>query len=179
MLNQKTGRISAFFSSKGPKGVEKGISASTFGRVKEGRWTNINVIYTKKDIRIYLNGLLDGYATFGKFTKIQNTDNFYIGGHRNYAKQCSGFKFGMSYFKMFNRPLKIFEVQAGAGNPFGVIEPSYLHLGCYNCEYSEAESKCIKGYHLCKVEELYSGVWQAAEIMGWVSFPSLIHSRTT
>lgn len=166
-INQKTGKISAYYETK-ENPHSKGMFAETYGKVKEGRWTHITIIFALNEIKIYLNGLLDGFETFKNQTPLQNTHDIFIGGHESYSKTCK-IQFGMNHLKIYNKELKIYEIQASVGFPFGVIEPSFIHLACYNCHYLEAKNKCIKGYRLCNMEEIYGGVWQAAQIMGWVS----------
>ena len=146
-----------------------GVQAKTLGYLKAGKWNQIAAIFTEKSLKIYLNGVLDGFSLAEDGGQVvRNKHPIFIGGHPNYLKTCS-IEMTIDSLKMYNRELKNYEIQAGVRNPMGIIEPSYFHLGCFGCSYSEAKNKCVKNYKLCSAEDLYSGVWQAAHIMGWVS----------
>lgn len=111
---------------------------------------------------------MDGYASISSGGDLQrNLNPIYIGGHPNYLKKCS-IEMTIDSLKIYNRELRVYEIQAGIRTALGIIEPSYFHLGCFDCYYGEAKSKCVENYKLCTATELYSGVWQAAYIMGWV-----------
>lgn len=147
---------------------KQGVQARTLGYLKPGKWNQIAAIFTPKSLKIYLNGVLDAFSLAeegGEFSR--NKDSIFIGGHPNYLKRC-GIEMTIDSVRMYNRELKNYEIQAGVKNPMGMIEPSYFHLGCFDCSYAEAKGKCVKNYKLCSATDLYSGVWQAAHIMGWV-----------
>jgi hypothetical protein len=62
-----------------------------------------------------------------------------------------------------------YEIQAEAGLVLGSVEPNFIQLGCFDCLFKEAQGSCITNYHLCNNVEMYSGVYQAVRIMGWVN----------
>ena len=164
-INQMTGTIYAFTSTVDNK---EGDSTRTLGYIKPRKWTQVTVVFSLKSTKIYLNGILDGFSTRSTAT-LNNIDDVFIGGHPNYLKQCS-LEMTIDSLRMYSRELFIYEIQAGIKSSLGIIEPSYIHLGCFDCTFAEAQSKCVKNYKLCTSEDLYSGVWQAAHIMGWVNF---------
>jgi hypothetical protein len=162
-INQKTGTVYAYASTSDNK---EGDYARTLGYLKPRKWNQIAVIYSQKAIKIYLNGVLDGFSLrTGDF--LRNKDDIFIGNHPNYIKDCK-MELTIDSLKMYNRELFNYEIQAGIRTSMGIIEPSYFHLACFDCTYSEAQSKCVKNYKLCSADDLYSGVWQAAHLMGWV-----------
>lgn len=164
-IDQKTGTVYAYVSKES---LDKGESARTLGYIRPKKWTQITAVFTSSAIKLYLNGVLDGYIALGSGGNIkQNNKPIYIGGHPNQAKNCS-LEPTIDSVKMYNRELKVYEIQASVRQPFGIIEPSYFHLACFDCYYSQAKSKCVTNYKLCSAADLYSGVWQAAQIMGWV-----------
>lgn len=75
--------------------------------------------------------------------------------------------YNIDSLKIFNRALELYEIQAFVSNSLGVIEPSFIHLGCQDCTFTTAKTKCISGFHMCTGIEYYSGVYQAIIIMGW------------
>ena len=162
-INQKTGTVYATVS-----GVDKpqGDSTRTLGYLKADKWNQVTAIFTAESTKIYLNGVLDGFGVHSS-GQTKNNDTLYIGGHPNYRKNCS-VELTIDSVKMYNRELHNYEIQAGVRTTLGIIEPSYFHLACFDCSYSEAKSKCVKNYKLCSSQDLYSGVWQAAHLMGWV-----------
>jgi hypothetical protein len=166
-INQKTGTVYAYFSKES---LPKGEFARTLGYVKPNKWTQITAMFTESAIKIYLNGVLDGFASVGSGGGyLRNKQPIYIGGHPNYLKACS-IEMTIDSLKMYNRELHVYEIQAGVRTSLGIIEPSYFHLSCFDCYYGAAKTGCVTNYQLCSAEDLYSGVWQAAYIMGWVTF---------
>lgn len=78
----------------------------------------------------------------------------------------------MAYYidnlKIFNQVSTQFTVEAEAYGSLGTIAPSQIMIGCINCDFIDAKNSCIPSYHLCTNAEMYSGVYQAVRIMGWV-----------
>jgi hypothetical protein len=102
-----------------------------------------------------------------------NTENLYIGGHSNYSGACQ-ISYYLDSLKIYNRVMPQYEIQAEAGLVLGSVEPNFIQLGCFDCLFKEAQSSCITNYHLCNNVEMYSGVYQAVRIMGWVNEPFIL-----
>ena len=164
-MNQKTGTVYAYQSKES---LAKGEAARTLGYIRAKKWTQVSAVFTDTAIKIYLNGVLDGYTAFSLGGQVKkNSHPIYIGGHPGHQKSCS-LQPTIDSVKMYSRELRVYEIQASVRQPFGIIEPSYFHLACFDCYYAQAKSKCVTNYSLCSASDLYSGVWQAAQIMGWV-----------
>lgn len=164
-INQKTGTI---YASVSKEGNSLGDTARTLGYIRPGRWNQIAVVFKTNAIKIYLNGVLDGFAVIKDDNPVsRNKDSLFLGGHPTKPKKCR-LEVTVDSLKLYERELKPYEIQAGIRTAFGIIEPSYFHLSCFDCSLQDAKSKCVKGYKLCTSEDMYSGVWQAAHLMGWV-----------
>ena len=165
------------------------MAAETIGNLQVRKWTFVAVSVNKNDIRIYHNGILDGVNVIEteKYKIKLNEDDIYIGGipplNSNNAKEqgenfieitntigaCT-IEYSLDNFRIFDKQLEQWEIQANVGNSLGIIEPSYVHIACQSCTYADAVDKCPDFFHLCTTTEMYSGVYQAIKIMGWVSF---------
>jgi len=170
-IDQKTGRITAkiTFTNGNDTSI---IEVNTIGRVSTTKWTNVVFSMNSKGLFLYMNGVLDG------FTPLNNTVIFnpvrspiMIGSGPSSTSICE-LTFRMSGLRIYDRALFLYEVQASSPNSLGIVEPSFLHIGCINCTGPEAAKKCVQGFHLCDQNELFGGVWQAAHIMGWVTTPN-------
>lgn len=188
-VNALTGKIKVYVSVQNKDGTEvkldsPGLPAETLGFVQSNKWTFVAVTVDKKTIRIHINGILDAIQNFDNYKIKPDTNNIFIGGVpilnsknkskiiKNLAEEVKllgncNITYNIDSLKIFNLPLKLYQIQAFVKGSLGMIEPGYIHLSCQDCTLAEAKAKCINGYHLCNSLEFYSGVYQAIKVMGW------------
>lgn len=166
--------------------TEPGLYAETLGTVQSNKWTFVAVTVSKTTVRIHLNGILDGIQNLEKYKIKQNSSPVYIGGFppvaggakaqvQEVADQTSALgncqiEYNLDLLKIFDVAVPLYMIQGFIKGSLGMIEPSFIHLGCESCTFPESNSKCINGFHLCTSLEFYSGVYQAIRVMGWVTF---------
>ncbi len=125
----------------------------------------INLSQTK--FEIFINGILDAVKHISMTELEPNSMNLFIGNHPSYLFSCK-IPFELKSLSIYNKPLDISFIEAEAFSLLGsFIEPSYIILGCMNCDYLRALESCPENYHLCLNIEFFSGVHTAAIKMGW------------
>ena len=190
-INGKNGKVRVYLTvthadGKPVDSAEPGLYAETLGTVQSNKWTFVAVTVSKTTVRIHLNGILDGIQNLEKYKIKQNSSPVYIGGFppvsggakaqaQEVADQTSALgncqiEYNLDLLKIFDTAVPLYMIQGFVKGSLGMIEPSFIHLGCESCTFPESNAKCINGFHLCTSLEFYSGVYQAIRVMGWVTF---------
>jgi len=71
--------------------------------------------------------------------------------------------------KYFTRVLTVDEIQAEAQSALGLVEPSFVELGCMGCSLDNCPKTCRQGFRTCTQRDLYSGGYFVARAMGWAT----------
>ena len=80
---------------------------------------------------------------------------------------------------MYNIPLHEPELIALASPAVPLAKVAGTMLGCQLCDYETAVSSCLDTFHLCSLDELYSGPFEMAREMGWFRYTADIWTRNT
>lgn len=137
------------------------------------RWTHISGCAEGRNLRLYINGILDAEnTTIG--TPIHNQGPIYVGNDPwRPAGGIAGFVDELRYYA---RSLTVDEIQAEAQTALGIVEPSFVELGCMGCSLDNCPKTCRHGYQMCTTRDLYSGGYFVARSMGWASTDTRIWS---
>lgn len=139
------------------------------------RWTHIGIIASGQLLQLYINGISDS-QTILKAPIKWNKGDIYI-GKDPWHMGFSGF---FDELRIYNTALQSVELEA-AGSPALPLQGNVREtlLGCQLCNYKDALSSCLDGYHMCSLEELYAGPYEVARTNGWFRFTSEIWTRNT
>ncbi|EGR32484.1 NLI interacting factor-like phosphatase family protein, putative [Ichthyophthirius multifiliis] len=173
-FNKEKRSIKIFISTLDTNEFLEGNILESNARLSYNKWAHISLSKSSQKIKLYINGILDQVAVLQSFD-VENDSPFYIGNTPWFSDDCILNAF-VDELKIYNYEIKSYQVQAEASMFLGGIEPSFLHLGCINCELETAKQSCIQGYHLCTSLEIYSGAYNVARIMGWIEHNNNIWS---
>lgn len=141
------------------------------------KWTYISITYSHGLVQLYIDGMLDQQAIIKGGIRI-NKGPFHVGADPWH----SGAIFYMDSLKFYNTALKQSYLMGEASKPlFTANNGFYAILACDSCNYGQAENFCQEeeGYHLCSMQELYSGGYQTARALGWFNNNKDIWFRPT
>jgi hypothetical protein len=130
------------------------------------RWTHIAACAEDRNLRLYINGILDAEnTTVG--TPIMNAGPMYIG---NDPWRPSGGTNGyVDEVKYYSRLLMTDEIQAEAATALGICEPAFAELGCMGCSIDNCPKTCRQGYRMCTDRDHHMCGYHIARSMGWAS----------
>lgn len=137
-------------------------------RATNEKWLHIALIKKNTKILFYVNGILDSQMEL-KGSPILNVNSLFIGNTPTLNKKCK-FPFLMDELRFYNYSIDEDYVQAEASPAIGGIEPSFLQLGCFDCELKEAVNSCNEGYKICSSIEMHTAGYQISRAMGWLRF---------
>jgi hypothetical protein len=142
--------------------------------IKLRRWTHLAVVGSGQLLQLFVNGILDSQVILKAPIKY-NRGEIYLGKDPWH----SGFKGFLDDLRIFNKPLheEDFRPIAAPTTPLPAV--SGVMLGCQLCNYDDALASCRDDYHLCSLEELYSGPFEMARAMGWFRFTADVWTRNT
>jgi len=160
-----------------PKQRQLHVRVSTTSKWNEGldskavvpmrRWTHIAVTAEGSLLRLFVNGIKDSEAILsGK--PVTNSGDLHVGRDAFRA----GFGGFIDDIRFYNEALTEPAIQGFlAGSLTGISSYDVIHLGCLSCSWAQAMSLnfCPDTYHLCSLEELYSGGFHLARVQGWLS----------
>ena len=138
------------------------------------RWNHITVVGTGQLLQLYLNGILDSQVILRGQIKF-NRGDIYLGKDPWH----SGFNGFLDDLRMYNIPLHEPELIALASPAVPLAKVAGTMLGCQLCDYETAVSSCLDTFHLCSLDELYSGPFEMAREMGWFRYTADIWTRNT
>merc|ERR1719476_706091 len=81
----------------------------------------------------------------------------------------AGTKAYIDDFRWYSRGISVDEVGAMIFPSLTGMVGAGTHLGCSQCSFSEAVRSCGTSSHLCSLQELLSGGFHAARVMGWLT----------
>ncbi|PFH35980.1 membrane protein [Besnoitia besnoiti] len=129
-------------------------------RMKPHQWYHIAVIRRMNRVFLYVDGILDSSMVTHGLTRTNDLP-LYIGS-APYAEDVCDMPLLIDELKAYSYALGRDNIQAEASIALAGVEPSFIHIGCVDCNKEEAASACPDGYHLCDKLELYSGGYQVA-----------------
>lgn len=141
-----------------------GVLDST-GLVPLRRWTHIAASCAGGVLRLFVNGLRDGEVILeGAATP---SGDLHVGrdpwraGTRGYLDDL----------RWYNREMSESEIRALALPGITGVGVDAVRLGCSGCTFPDAIKSCETGHdtHLCSLQELFSGGFHTARVMGWLS----------
>jgi hypothetical protein len=137
------------------------------------RWTHIAGCAEGRNLRLYINGILDAEnATIG--TPILNKGPMYVGSDP--WRPAGGINGYIDELRYYTRVLSTDEIQGEASAALGLVEPAFVELGCMGCSLDTCAKTCRKGYQLCTQRDLYAGGYYVSRSMGWASTDTRIWS---
>lgn len=129
------------------------------------RWTHVAGCAEGRNLRLYINGLLDAEnTTIGN--PITNQGPMYVGGD---VWRSGGVQSYMDELRFFSRALTTDEIQASASGALGGVEPSFVELGCMGCTLDTCPKSCRRGYRICSSRDMKGGAYMVARSMGWAN----------
>jgi len=138
------------------------------------RWTHLAVVGSGQLMQLYVNAYLDSQAILKAPIK-QNSGDIYLGKDPWHV----GFEGYLDDLRFYSKTLQEKDLKALAMVSIPLSSGLGVMLGCQLCNYMEAVNSCRDSYHLCSLEELYSGPYEMARAMGWFRFTSEIWTRNT
>jgi hypothetical protein len=156
--------------------MNQGEVLSSNARVSSQKWYHFALRKEKGEVKLYVNGILDAKMSL-KASAQQNNGSLFIGGSPWLKDQCS-YPFLIDELRYYNIALNEDYIQAEASPVLGSIEPSFIQLGCINCNLKQAAVSCLEGYHVCTSVELHTGGYQVARNMGWLNWNTHIWSHS-
>lgn len=129
-------------------------------------WTHIAGCVEDRNLRLYINGILDAEnTTVG--SPVLNQGTLYVGNDP--WRPSSGIAGYVDELRYYSRVLSTDEIQAEAQPALGLVEPSFVELGCMGCAFDTCPKACRQGFRMCTERDLYSGGYYVARHMGWAS----------
>ena len=150
----------------------EGLDSASVLRLR--RWYHLTVVGTGQLLQLYLNGILDSQVILRGPLKF-NKGDFYI-GKDPWHSGLTGF---IDDLRLYDIPLHEKDILAISGPAVPLSFVTGLQLGCQLCNYDTAVSSCLDNFHMCSLEELYSGHFEMAREMGWFRFTAEIWTRNT
>jgi len=130
------------------------------------RWTHVAGCAEGRNLRLFINGILDAEnTTIG--TPILNQGSMYVGG--DLWRTNGGAQSYLDELRYYSRALTTDEIQASASGGLGGVEPSYVELGCMGCTLDTCPKSCRRGYRMCTARDMSGGAYVVARSMGWAN----------
>ncbi|XP_026190691.1 uncharacterized protein LOC113146716 [Cyclospora cayetanensis] len=158
LVNPRDGRIKVVLGTTGT--AAPGQEMQSNSRLRPHQWYHLAMVRHQNRMRLYVDGILDSSLVTEGSTKTNDLPLF-IGG-APYSENVCDMPMLLDEFRMYSYAVGRDYIQAEASIALGGIEPSYLHIGCTNCNKDEAAESCADGYHLCNKLELYNGGYHVA-----------------
>jgi len=137
------------------------------------RWTHIAACAQDRNLRLFINGLLDAEnTTIG--TPLLNQGSIFVGNDP--WRTSGGVNSYVDELRYYSRALTIDEIQAQVQSALGGCEASYVELGCLGCSINSCAPSCRRGYHMCTQRNLSGGAYLVARGMGWANSETKIWS---
>jgi len=131
------------------------------------KWTHIAACAEGRNMRLFINGLLDAEnTTIG--VPILNQGQMYV-GNDPWRMSPGGVRSYIDELRYYARSLSTDEIQAQSQAGLGGVEPSFVELGCMGCNLAGCPSTCRRGYRLCTTRDMHGGAYQVARGMGWAN----------
>lgn len=137
------------------------------------RWTHVAAVVDGRNLRLYINGILDAENTTTG-TPIMNKGPIYLGNDP--WRPAGGMNGYLDEVRYYSRALTTDEIQGEASAALGLVEPSFVELGCLGCSLDNCAKACRKGYRMCTQRDLYAGGYYVARSMGWTAPETTIWS---
>eukprot|EP00747_Dinoflagellata_sp_TGD_P184776 gnl/TRDRNA2_/TRDRNA2_40729_c0_seq1.p1 gnl/TRDRNA2_/TRDRNA2_40729_c0~~gnl/TRDRNA2_/TRDRNA2_40729_c0_seq1.p1 ORF type:complete len:390 (+),score=74.86 gnl/TRDRNA2_/TRDRNA2_40729_c0_seq1:106-1275(+) len=135
------------------------------GLIPLRRWTHVAVGCTGSVLRLYVNGIKDGETILEAGPYVPMGGDLHVGRDPWRA----GTKAFLDDFRWYNRELTASEVRALTFPSLTGIGADFVHLGCASCTFTDAVKACGETSHMCSLQELFSGGFQTARVMGWLA----------
>lgn len=175
--NFKTGTLSAH-SGVAPDTARAPDAATSEARLAFQRWHHIAVVQSKRELALYVNGILDKSVPIE--SPVTNKGGPVRVGQLPWSGNDCVNTLLVDELRLFSRPLASYEVEAESFGALGGVEPGHVRLACKSCAYPEAEKACdsLSGdFHVCYENELYAGALQVSRLMGWTSGKAEFHAN--
>jgi hypothetical protein len=156
-----------FFVSTTDTSQEAGerLWSNTFVPLRQ--WTHIAACAEGRNLRLFINGLLDAEnTTIG--TPILNQGPVYI-GNDPWRVAPGGARSYIDELRYHTRSLSADEIQSQAQLGLGGVEPSFVELGCMGCTMNSCPKSCRRGYRMCTTRDVHGGAYLVARSMGWAN----------
>lgn len=150
----------------------EGESFNSNSKITPQKWFHIGIIKEDKEVKLYVNGILDTQLGIKGDIDI-NRSSLFIGNVPWLKEECN-YPFYIDELRYYNTAVSADNIQAEAYPILGGIEPNFLQLGCMNCSLEAAEKSCQNGYQLCSSIELHTGGYQIARSLGWLNWNTYI-----
>eukprot|EP00298_Acanthocystis_sp_HF-20_P009164 c18143_g1_i1.p1 GENE.c18143_g1_i1~~c18143_g1_i1.p1 ORF type:complete len:573 (-),score=261.86 c18143_g1_i1:119-1837(-) len=145
--------------------------SNTFIPLKQ--WTHIAACAEGRNLRLFINGLLDAEnTTIG--TPILNKGSMFVGSDP--WRTSGGVNSYVDELRYYSRALTADEIQAQVHSSIGGSEASFVELGCMGCSIDSCSPSCRRGYHMCTNRDISSGAYIIARGMGWANSETKIWS---
>lgn len=173
--NQDHERTPTLFLEPATRGLEFFVSTSDANQpagerlwsntfVPLHKWTHIAACAEGRNMRLFINGLLDAEnTTIGNI--ISNEGPLYV-GHDPWRPGTGTASF-VDELRFYNHALHTDEIQAQAQLALGGVEASFVELGCMGCSVDSCPKACRRGYRMCTQRDVFSGAYAVSRSMGW------------
>jgi len=172
LLEAQTRGVEFFVSTTDenqPRGER--VFSTTFVPLRS--WTHIAGCVEGRSLRLYLNGILDAEnVTVGSV--VHNKGPVYVGNDP--WRASSGVAGYIDEMRYYSRLLTTDEIQAEAQTALGLVEPSFVELGCLACPLENCPKSCRKNFRMCTKRDLFAGGFYVARHMGWATSSTRIWS---
>jgi len=150
-------------------------SVTAQASLRPGAWTHLALSFNalRHTFSLYVNGIPDLHLSTSLETGMGV--NIYLGGAPQ--SQCTTLHAFMDDVKLSQETLSPEQIAAEAFGALGGTEPTFTRIGCSRtvpCSWEQARVACPVGYHLCSNRELYTGGYQIARSLGWVTWNDAI-----
>lgn len=160
LLAPEERRLHVRISAGGEDGVLDGS-----GILPLRRWTHVAVSCGGGVLRLFVNGQKDGEAILEDAAS--PAGDLHVGRDPWRA----GTKSYLDDLRWYRRELGEGEIRALAFPGITGVGADAVKLGCTSCTLPEAVKACEVGHgtHLCSLQELFSGGFHGARVMGWLT----------
>ena len=165
----KQGKNLLVFVKTGNDESAEGEGFTSKSRLTPQKWYHIAVVKTETSSILYVNGIKETELVLkGAFQ--DNDQPLYIGNVPWLKNDCA-FPFLIDEMRYYNKAVDKDYIQAEASPVLGGVEPSFIQLGCFNCDVNQAATSCNAdlGYRLCTSIELHTGGYQVARALGLIN----------
>ncbi|CDJ49910.1 hypothetical protein, conserved [Eimeria brunetti] len=129
LVNPRDGRVKVVLGTTGS--AAPGNEMQSNSRLRPHQWYHLGVVRHQNRMRLYVDGILDSSLVTEGATKTNDLPLF-VGG-APYAENVCDMPMLLDEFRMFSYALGRDHIQAEASIALGGVEPSFLHIGCTNC----------------------------------------------